>query len=210
MFSASWNILLLMAVSVVKGNRGSVEATNWTMWESNPNRSDQPWSPPSLLFNVNGISFPGKKSPGREVKDSAPSNADGKGEQNCTLLFMYAFMAWTETSLPVNFACLSREYNRADWRAVRWVRRELVLISRRSARSVSIFWRGTRSWSGQYCVSLPARYIMALSLAASDSALRVGCTRSHRAVVIVCGHWLAGCSRSCLSTGTPCVYAQYA
>ena len=41
-------------------------------------RPDRPWSPPSLLYNVYRVSFPGVKRPGRGVNHPPPSSAEVK------------------------------------------------------------------------------------------------------------------------------------
>jgi len=41
-------------------------------------RPDQPWGPPSLLYNGYRVSFPGVKRPGRGVDHPTPSSAEVK------------------------------------------------------------------------------------------------------------------------------------
>jgi hypothetical protein len=41
-------------------------------------RPDQPWGPPSLLYNGYRVSFPGVKRPGRDVGIPSPSSAKVK------------------------------------------------------------------------------------------------------------------------------------
>ena len=41
-------------------------------------RPDQPWGPPSLLYNGYRLSFPGVKRPGRGVDHLPPSSAEVK------------------------------------------------------------------------------------------------------------------------------------
>jgi hypothetical protein len=48
------------------------------------------------------VYFPGVKWPGREVDSSRPSSAEGKNECSYTSApYMYAFMSWTVTYLPL-------------------------------------------------------------------------------------------------------------
>ena len=50
-------------------------------------RPDGPWGPPSLLYNVHRVSFPGVKRPGRVVNHPPPSSAEVKGRVELYLYY---------------------------------------------------------------------------------------------------------------------------
>ena len=54
-----------------------IESRGWGC-EIFQTRPDQPWGPPSLLYNANWLSFPEVKRPGRGVDHPPPSSADVK------------------------------------------------------------------------------------------------------------------------------------
>ena len=69
-------------------------ATGWKVWGSNPSgieifrtRPDRPWDPPSFLYNVYRLSFPGVKRPGRGVNHPLPSVAEVKERVELYLYF---------------------------------------------------------------------------------------------------------------------------
>ena len=51
--------------------------------------SDQPWGPPSLLYNGYRVSFPGVKRPGRGVDHPPPSTAEVTGRVELHLYSLY-------------------------------------------------------------------------------------------------------------------------
>ena len=72
----------------------------WTVWGSNPGggeifhtHPDQPWGPPSLLYNGYQVSFPGVKQPGRGVDHPPPSSAEVK-ERVALYLYSPAGPSW--------------------------------------------------------------------------------------------------------------------
>jgi hypothetical protein len=72
--------------------------------DSSPGRKDRLWSPPSLLINMCGGSFPGVKRPGREA-DHSPHLVSKLRSRAIPLISLYAFMAWRRTNLPLPCGC---------------------------------------------------------------------------------------------------------
>jgi len=65
---------------------------------SSPERSNQLWCPPNLLFNIYWGYIPALKWPGPDVDRLPQHGMEVKNEWSYTSTPLYVFMAWTETT----------------------------------------------------------------------------------------------------------------
>ena len=72
-------------------------------------RPDRPWSPPSLLYNVYWVSFPGVKRPGRGVDHPLPFSA-GVKERVQLYLYSHSGSSWPRIGWPLPLPVTKGEF----------------------------------------------------------------------------------------------------
>jgi len=81
---------------------------DWTVQGSNPSGGeifrtcpDQPWGPPSLLYNGYRVFPVGKERPGRDADPSPPSSAVGHERVELYLYSLYGLYSQYRVSVPL-------------------------------------------------------------------------------------------------------------
>jgi len=78
-------------------------------------RPDRHWGPPSFLYNVYGVSFPGVKQPGRGV-DHPPSSSAEVKERVELNIYSLSGPSWPITECALLYFCISFQAKKQNFR----------------------------------------------------------------------------------------------